>query len=164
VLIAAAVALATLRGVENIDDEPDDSDQGELRDNTYAATGVAIAVACFGIIYEVVFIALRFLNIGLLNLKSKIFLFVDIVISFVLATGHFIAGVLEAFYAGEWNDDIHDGFEDRDTIRNSMIASAVFCFIGTALFVLLGVFMVIFLMKDWNSKVVKATVKEAVTG
>ena len=40
----------------------------------------------------------------------------------------------------------------------------VFCFIGMALFVLLGVFMVIFLMKDWNSKVVKATVKEAVTG
>ena len=40
----------------------------------------------------------------------------------------------------------------------------VFCFIGTALFVLLGVFMVIFLMKDWNSKVVKATVKAAVTG
>ena len=99
-LIAAAVALATLRGVENIDDEPDDSDL-ELRDNTYAATGpyylkfsivlyssiigllfysffagVAIAVACFGIIYEVVFIGLRFLNIGLLNLKSKIFLFV----------------------------------------------------------------------------------------
>ena len=99
-LIAAAVALATLRGIENIDDVPDDSG-GELRDNTYAATGpyylkfsialyssiiglffysffagVAIAVACFGIVYEVLFIVLRFLNIGLLNLKSKILLVV----------------------------------------------------------------------------------------
>ena len=105
-LIAAAVALATLRGnenlienlIESIDDVPGG---GDLRDNTYAATGpyylkfsivlyssilvsffysffagVAIAVACFGIIYEVLFIVLRFLNIGLLNLKSKILLVV----------------------------------------------------------------------------------------
>ena len=49
----------------------------------------------------------------------------DVVISFLLAAGHFIAGVLEAFYAGEWNDDITVFVEDRDTIRNSMIASAV---------------------------------------
>ena len=101
-LIAAAVALATLRGNENnIDDLPDLDVFRELRDNTYAATGpyylkfsivlyssilvsffysffagVAIAVACFGIIYEVLFIVLRFLNIGLLNLKSKILLVV----------------------------------------------------------------------------------------
>jgi hypothetical protein len=80
VLIAAAVALATLRGnsdnIGRIDDVPDGGDLTELRDNTYAATGVAIAVACFGIIYEVLFIVLRFLNIGLLNLKSKILLVV----------------------------------------------------------------------------------------
>ena len=48
----------------------------------------------------------------------------DIVISFLLAAGHFIAGVLEAFYAGEL-DDINVGGDDIDTIRNSMIASAV---------------------------------------
>ena len=41
-LIAAAVALATLRGIENIDDLPDLDvfrELPELRDNTYAATG-----------------------------------------------------------------------------------------------------------------------------
>ena len=46
-------------------------------------------------------------------------------ISFLLAAGHFIAGVLEAFYAGEWNDDFTAVVDDIDTIRNSMIASAV---------------------------------------
>ena len=46
----------------------------------------------------------------------------------------------------------------------SLPLSKVFCFIGTALFVILAVFMIIYMIKDWNSKVVKATLKEAVTG
>ena len=40
----------------------------------------------------------------------------------------------------------------------------IFCFISVILFVILAVFMIIYLVKDWNSKVVKATLKEAVTG
>ena len=46
-------------------------------------------------------------------------------ISFLLASGHFTAGVLEAFYGSEWNDDVYDTLEERDKIRNSMIASSV---------------------------------------
>ena len=38
-LIAAAVALSTLRNIDGVDDALDDSDPGKLRDNTYAATG-----------------------------------------------------------------------------------------------------------------------------
>ena len=40
----------------------------------------------------------------------------------------------------------------------------VFCFIAVGLFIVLAVFLVIYMIKDWNSKVVKATLKEAVTG
>lgn len=42
----------------------------------YVTTGVVIAVASLAIIIEVVVIVLRFLNIGLINLKIKIFLII----------------------------------------------------------------------------------------
>ena len=47
----------------------------------------------------------------------------DIVITGVLAAGHFAGGVLQAFYGDEWND--YDNFDDGKTIKQSMIASAV---------------------------------------
>jgi predicted PurR-regulated permease PerM len=83
------------------------------------------------------------------------------VIGFVLAGGHLVGGILQAIYSDDWDDFIGS---DADTIRRSMIASAVFCFVGFILFILLSVFMIFFMIKDWNKKVVKATLKEAVTG
>ena len=48
----------------------------------------------------------------------------DVVISCVLAGGHFVGGVLQAFYGNEWNND--DYTDDRvEKIYRSMIASAV---------------------------------------
>ena len=47
----------------------------------------------------------------------------DIVITGVLAAGHFAGGVLQAFYGDEWND--YDNSDDGKTIKQSMIASAV---------------------------------------
>ena len=48
----------------------------------------------------------------------------DIIVTFVLAGGHFVGGVLQGFYGDEWNDDEYDN-DDGRTIKRSMIASAV---------------------------------------
>ena len=42
--------------------------------NSLAASGTGVAISLLTLIYEVVPIVLRFLNIGLINLKIKIFL------------------------------------------------------------------------------------------
>ena len=39
-----------------------------------------------------------------------------------------------------------------------------FCFIAVLLFGFLGVWSLIFMVKEWNDKVVKYTIKEALTG
>ena len=90
------MALSTLKDIEGIDNEArDGTDQGDLRDNTYAATGterstvckveyiyasicsgLTIAVAALAIIIEVLVIILRFLNVGLVNIKINIFLII----------------------------------------------------------------------------------------
>ena len=49
----------------------------------------------------------------------------DVVVSCVLAGGHFAGGVLQAFYGKEWDDSIYDDVDDAQTIKKSMIASAV---------------------------------------
>ena len=46
----------------------------------------------------------------------------DIIVSFVLAGGHLVGGVLQGLYGEEWNDY---NFDDAKTIKRSMIASAV---------------------------------------
>ena len=46
-------------------------------------------------------------------------------ISFVLAGGHFVGGVLESFYGNEWDDDIYSAVDEQEKINKSMIASAV---------------------------------------
>ena len=43
-------------------------------------------------------------------------------IGFVLAGGHLVGGILQAIYSDDWDDFIGS---DADTIRRSMIASAV---------------------------------------
>ena len=46
-------------------------------------------------------------------------------ISFVLAGGHFVGGVLQGFYDDEWNDDEYSAIDEAEEIHMSMIASAV---------------------------------------
>lgn len=42
--------------------------------NSYAGGGIGVGVAVLIVVWEILMIVLRFLNIGLLNIKSKIFL------------------------------------------------------------------------------------------
>lgn len=51
----------------------------------------------------------------------------DIIVSLVLAGGHFVGGVLQAVYGDDWNDNdvVDDDDDDVKTIKRSMIASAV---------------------------------------
>jgi hypothetical protein len=148
------------------------TDFEDLRDDTNAATGVVIAVTSLAIIIEFLAIILRFLNFGIINLRIKCFLGIDIVLSFLLAGGHFAGGVLQAVTGGDWDDLTPTGDnvitpfgtfseDDRDTIYQSIVASAVFCFLGMCLFLLLALFMICYVRNDWNSKVVKATLKGA---
>ena len=44
-------------------------------------------------------------------------------VGFVLAGGHFVGGILMAVYQDDW--DFEGSNDDADTIRASMIASAV---------------------------------------
>ena len=46
-------------------------------------------------------------------------------IGFVLAGGHLVGGILQARYSDDWDDGILSSINDADTIRSSMIASAV---------------------------------------
>ncbi len=51
--------------------------------NSYAAGGIGIGVAVLIVVWEIVMIILRFLNIGLLNIKSKIFLIIVSVVFYI---------------------------------------------------------------------------------
>jgi hypothetical protein len=79
-LIASAISLH--HTLENLPEEVSSSRIGEIADLNYpsllfnarAASGTGIAISIVTIIYEVIPIVLRFLNIGFVNYKIKIFL------------------------------------------------------------------------------------------
>ena len=54
----------------------DDPDSDLVDPNTYGSAGFVIAIAALAIIMELVFIIVRICNIGLINLKIKIFLII----------------------------------------------------------------------------------------
>lgn len=60
--------------VENAIRDTADLDYGSLLFNSKAASGTGIAISLLTLIYEILPIVLRFLNIGLINYKIKIFL------------------------------------------------------------------------------------------
>lgn len=81
-LIASAISLHhTLENLEDVDpifetriDSITDLNYVSLLFNNRAASGTGIAISILTIIYEILPIVLRFLNIGLINYKIKIFL------------------------------------------------------------------------------------------
>ena len=83
--ITSAVALGLLQGLPRFTDvtsratisrEIPGSNPETLFLNSYLGGGIGITAATLTIIYEIIFIVLRFLNIGLINLKIKIFLII----------------------------------------------------------------------------------------
>ena len=81
--IASAIALhhtvtnvpsSVGRAVDNRVDDVIGLNYGSLLFNSLAAGGTGVAISLLTILYELVPIILRFLNIGLINLKIKIFL------------------------------------------------------------------------------------------
>lgn len=52
------------------------SSYGTLERNTYGSAGWVIGIAGLAIIFEILLVILRFCNIGLVNLKIKIFLMI----------------------------------------------------------------------------------------
>ena len=50
------------------------------------------------------------------------------------------------------------------TMTVFMLIIQVFCFIGVFLYIFVAIWEIVFLVKDWNNKVVKYTLKEAITG
>ena len=85
-LVAAAVAIGTANLSSEINAAIDvgsgagngtattAAEIGDLRQSTFGAAGWVVAIAGVGIIEELLKIILRFCNIGLVNLKIKIFL------------------------------------------------------------------------------------------
>lgn len=86
VIVAAAVALGLVQGLpSSFTDDPRTRmeisnatgfNTETLLFNSNLGGGIGIAAAILTIIYEIVVIVLRFLNIGLVNLKIKIFLII----------------------------------------------------------------------------------------
>ncbi|CAI8040133.1 hypothetical protein GBAR_LOCUS22359 [Geodia barretti] len=165
-LIASAVALGLMKNIplrlydyDDADDRKtfDDVTRDEnesLRNSIYMATGLAIGVTCLGAIIQLLFIPFRLWLFSGESFLIKIFLVFDIVISFVLAAGHNVAGVMLTTHSIDikWFFDYVQFInkDDPEKIRNAMAASSALCSNATFMFIILAVFMLFFLYKDWN--------------
>ena len=81
VLIASAVSLGLVAALPSFNlvsraiiSTQTDVNAETLLFNSYSGGGVGVGSAVLIIVWEILMIILRFLNIGLLNVKSKIFL------------------------------------------------------------------------------------------
>lgn len=72
-LVAAAVAIGFVAGDDQLRQAVDAS---LVSPNTYGSAGFVVGIAALAIIMELLFIIVRICNIGLLNLKVKIFLII----------------------------------------------------------------------------------------
>jgi hypothetical protein len=76
------------------------------------------------------------------------------VISFVLAAGHYVAGVMLTTHSNstKWYVALANVMfvneDDPEKIINAMTASSAFCSIATFMFIILAVFKLFFLFKD----------------
>ena len=77
-LVAASVAVGTLANLDSSVTEAlnNATETADLERNTYGSGGWVIGITGLAIILEVVLIILRFCNIGLINLKIKVFLII----------------------------------------------------------------------------------------
>ncbi|CAI8037070.1 hypothetical protein GBAR_LOCUS20739 [Geodia barretti] len=139
----------------------EDISDHELRLKVYSATGTTIAVCALEIIVKGALVFLQFLTITKngVNSKTKILRLVDIVVSFLMAGGLIVCGVLLTVYGKEsvWRDPINRVSADTTGIfiRQAMTTAGVFCFMGTALFILVAVLMLVFLVKDWKRREIR---------
>jgi hypothetical protein len=162
----AAVALGIFKNISVYDFFSDgttltveDVSDHELRLKVYSATGTTIAVCALEIIVKGVLVFLQFLTItkNEVNLKTKMLRLVDIVVSFLMAGGLIVCGVLLTVYSKEsvWRY-LFSGTSGETSlilsIRNAMTTAGVFCFMGTALFILVAVLMMVFLVRDWQRR------------
>jgi heme/copper-type cytochrome/quinol oxidase subunit 1 len=94
-----------------------------------------------------------------MNSVLKFILPLDIVVSFLMAGGLIVCGVLLTVYGKEsvWRDPINRVSADTTAIliRQAMTTAGVFCFMGTALFILVAVLMLVFLIKDWRRREIR---------
>jgi hypothetical protein len=118
------------------------------RQNAYAAGRAAAGWVFFlgivSIIYEASFLLTRFFHCGFTTIHRKIYLIVDVVVSFVLAFGFFIGLVSLAAGASTAAGD--------ETVRNSLGAAAFFSFVSMCPFVFLGVWSILYLVFQWDIK------------
>ena len=75
-VVASAVALTKIQGLNTIQQVIVDAAGGHLLPVGRAGSGLVLAAAAVGLILEVLFITLRFLNVGIINYKIRIVLFV----------------------------------------------------------------------------------------
>ena len=75
-LIAAAVAVGYVAGDASLRATVNQTDASLVSPNTYGSAGFVIGIAALAIIMELLFIIVRICNIGLINLKVKIFLII----------------------------------------------------------------------------------------
>ena len=76
-LVSAAVAIGYVRGDASVSESLNQNGTtASLITNTYVSAGFVVGIAALAIIVELVFIILRILNIGWINLKVKIFLII----------------------------------------------------------------------------------------
>jgi hypothetical protein len=118
------------------------------------ATGLAIGITCLGVITQLLFIPFRLWFFSRESFLFKIFVVFDIVISFVLAAGHYVAGVMLTTHSNstKWYVALANVMfvneDDPEKIINAMTASSAFCSIATFMFIILAVFKLFFLFKD----------------
>ena len=160
---------ASYDGDEDADSETLETDSSGITaaiTDDEQAMAVASGVLCLItgallIIWAVIMIILRFLNIGLLNLGSKYFLAIDIAVNLVIAIIAIIAGIVTAVAAPDWNDIDND---DAEAVFGSMVAAIIFCFIAAIVVIVFAVYMIVYIVKNWNQEIIKYTIKEAITG
>ena len=75
-LIAAAVSVGYVAGDAQLRETVNQTDANLVSPNTYGSAGFVIAIAALAIIMELLFLVVRICNIGLINLKVKIFLII----------------------------------------------------------------------------------------
>lgn len=74
--MSAAVAIGYVAGDAELRQTVNQTDANLVDPNTYGSAGFVIGITALAIIMELLFIIVRICNIGLINLKVKVFLII----------------------------------------------------------------------------------------
>jgi hypothetical protein len=130
---------------------------------TQAAAGWTIFLWLMSSIYEIFIVASRFLNFGFMMEYRKIYLIVDVVVSFVFAVGFFIALIslgAGAGYAGSFINT-GTGFDALlSGLSGSLGAAAFFSSLTVVSFIFLGVWIILNVVLNWDVRANRYKVRE----